>query len=155
MSKFTNSLKIIATHIFRGKVSLPKQYLGRAIIIDDQEYSIFRCLRVDSQKAGNSAAVFRVKFEFRNLPVVMNKSLSMIPVPFLIGLSGFREKYWTISEDGYFQGIYQWKSEEAAKNYPESFIFKLMTKRAAPGTVNYEVIPDTELSDYIERYFKQ
>lgn len=79
-----------------------------------------------------------------------NKRLSMIPAPFLMGMKGFREKYWTFNEDtDYFQGIYQWESKEIAENYPGSFIFKLMTKRAASGTLSYEIIPDMVLSKYI------
>jgi len=32
----------------------------------------------------------------------------MIPAPFLIGMEGFREKYWTFNKtNDYFQGIYQ------------------------------------------------
>ena len=65
-------------------------------------------------------------------------------------MKGFREKGWTINEDtNEFQGIYQWSSREAAEQYPETFIFKLMTKRAAPGTVSYVIMPKTNLPKYI------
>ena len=65
-------------------------------------------------------------------------------------MEGFLEKDWTINEaTNEFQGIYQWSSTEAAENYPDSFIFKLMTKRAAPSTVTYEIMPDTDVSDYL------
>jgi hypothetical protein len=74
----------------------------------------------------------------------------MIPVPFLIAKPGFLQKIWSVSKDGYFQGIYQWASKEFAEKYPQSFIFKLMTKRSAEGTLFYEVIPDTFLSEFIE-----
>lgn len=130
--KFIQSLYRIIHNLFAGRVVLPKQYVGKVLNIDNQDYTIFRHLKVDLKKTETSKAVFKVNFKFRNLPANINKYLSMIPVPFLIGLSGFREKYWTISEDGYFQGIYQWHSEKAAENYPNSFIFRVMTKRAAP-----------------------
>ena len=150
MKRFIKSLDRIISNLCAGCVSLPKQYVGRVLNIDNQDYTIFRHLKVDSKQTETSKAVFKVNFKFRNLPTDINKYLSMIPVPFLIGLSGFREKYWTISEDGYFQGIYQWASEELANDYPNTFIFKVMTKRAVPGTVSYEVIPDTRISDYIK-----
>jgi len=150
MKRFFKSLDRIISNLCAGRVSLPKQYVGRVLNIDNQDYTIFRRLKVDSKKTETSKAVFKVNFKFRNLPTDINKYLSMIPVPFLIGLSGFREKYWTISEDGYFQGIYQWASEELANDYPNTFIFKVMAKRAVPGTLSYEVIPDTRISDYIK-----
>jgi hypothetical protein len=75
----------------------------------------------------------------------------MRPAPFLIGMNGFREKNWMMNEDtGYFQGVYQWESKELAEDYPNSFIFKLMAKRAAPKTVSYEIFPDTDISEYIK-----
>ena len=150
MKRFIKSLNRIISNLFAGRVSLPKQYVGKVLNIDNQDYTIFRRLKVDLKKTETSIAVFKVNFKFRNLPTRINKYLSMIPVPFLIGLPGFREKYWTISEDGYFQGIYQWASEALANDYPNTFIFKVMTKRAVPGTVSYEVIPDTRISDYIK-----
>lgn len=136
MKRFIKSLDRIISNLCAGCVSLPKQYVGRVLNIDNQDYTIFRHLKVDSKQTETSKAVFKVNFKFRNLPTDINKYLSMIPVPFLIGLSGFREKYWTISEGGYFQGIYQWASEELANDYPNTFIFKVMTKRAVPGTVS-------------------
>ena len=69
-----------------------------------------------------------------------------------MGMEGFIEKDWTINEEtNEFQGIYQWSSKETAQRYPETFIFKLMTKRAAPGTVSYEVISETVLTEYLTR----
>jgi hypothetical protein len=35
--------------------------------------------------------------------------------------------------------------------YAESFIFKMMTKRSEAGSLSYEVIIDTTLSDYVNR----
>ncbi len=39
-----------------------------------------------------------------------------------------------------------------AEKHPESFVFKLMTKRAAEGTVTDEVLPDTDLLKYIKEH---
>jgi len=113
---------------------------------------VLRRLKVEGENDNAEAcAVFKVRFKFKSLALKTNKQLSMIPAPFLMGMEGFREKYWTFDEQsGYFQGIYQWESKEIAEKYPESFIFKLMTKRAAPGTLSYEIIPNTDLSQYIE-----
>ena len=122
---------------------------------DGKKFKVIRDLRVDlMQSSENSVAVFKVIFKFSGLPLAFNKRLSIIPAPFLMAKLGFLEKIWTVSEDGYFQGIYQWTSKEFAETYPDSFIFKLMTKRSAEGTLSYEVIPDTMLSNYVNKLIK-
>lgn len=142
----------LAFNIIRGRVHFPEEYVGQNLIMkDDKKFTVLRRLQVEGKgKAADDHAVFKVRFKFKDLKMETNKRLSMIPVPFLMGMKGFREKYWTFNEDtDYFQGIYQWESKEIAENYPDSFIFKLMTKRAAPGTLSYEIIPDMDLSKYI------
>jgi hypothetical protein len=118
---------------------------------DGQEFTVFRRLKVDDQGYNHdNQAVFKVRFKFKNLSTGANKRLSIIPAPFLMGMKGFREKDWTINENtNDFQGIYQWSTKETAERYPDTFIFKLMTKRAAPGTVSYEILPNTDLSEYL------
>ncbi len=118
---------------------------------DGQEFQVIRHLKVDPKKGQEkSVAVFKVRFKFSGLPLRVNKRLSMVPAPFLIAKPGFLQKIWSVSKDGYFQGIYQWASEEFAEKYPQSFIFKLMTKRAAEGTLSSGIIPNTFLSEFIE-----
>jgi hypothetical protein len=36
-----------------------------------------------------------------------------------------------------------------SRKYPQSFIFKLMTKRSAKGSLSYKVIPNSKLSHYV------
>ena len=139
-------------NLLRGYVHFPKEYVGDVLTMEDgQMFTVYRRLKVDG-KGGNhdDLAIFKVKFKFKNLSTGANKRLSIIPAPFLMGMKGFREKNWTINENtNDFQGIYQWSSREMAERYPDTFIFKLMTKRAAPGTVSYEIIPNTDLSEYL------
>jgi len=40
---------------------------------------------------------------------------------------------------GAFQGLYEWDSIEAAKEYWSSFPLKLMKRRAVPETLNHEI----------------
>jgi len=139
-----------------GSVHFPKENMGKTVVMENgQKFTLFRTLTVSRKTPGaNGFAVFKVRFKFRGLTPEDNKRFSMIPVPFLIGMKGFREKNWMINEDtGYFQGVYQWESKEIAESYPDSFIFQLMTKRAAPGTVSYEILPDTDISEYIKNRF--
>jgi len=150
---FLHSLKTLTGNLFRGRVHFSKGYLGKILTLEDgREYTVFRHLMVDSKKdLEETMVVFKVRFKFSNFPVSINKRLSMFPTPFLIANPGFRQKIWIISNDGYFQGIYQWATKESAEKYPESFIFKMMTKRSVSDTMSYEIIHDTHLSDYIER----
>ena len=70
-----------------------------------------------------------------------NKLFSLLPVPFFVGLPGFRSKLWMLNEaSGDFQGIYEWDSVEHAKNYADSFAMKFMTMRSARGSVSYMIL---------------
>lgn len=141
-------------NVFSGRVDFPEKLIGQKLIMEDgSKFIVFRRLKIiDKADIANNRAVFKVRFQFEGFKPSTNKRLSMIPIPFLIGMKGFREKYWAFDESsGFFQGIYQWESEEFAEKYPNSFIFKLMTKRSAKGTLSYEIIPNTDLSKYIEK----
>ena len=120
---------------------------------DGKKFQVIRDLKVDPKKSPEKqVAVFKVRFKFSGLPLGVNKHLSMIPAPFLMAKPGFRQKIWTVSEDGHFQGIYQWASKEFAEAYPQSFIFKVMTKRSVEGSLSYEVIPETVMSNYVQHF---
>ncbi|MFC1867348.1 hypothetical protein ACFL0H_04360 [Thermodesulfobacteriota bacterium] len=147
--------KIFISNIVSGSVHFPDEYIGETLSMEDgQIFAVFRRLAVSGKNNDVSGfAVFKVKFKFKGFKPGTNKRLSMIPAPFLMGMTGFREKYWAINENSnYFQGIYQWESREIAERYPNSFIFKLLTKRSAPGTLSYEIIPNTNLSQYIKKH---
>jgi len=120
-----------------------------------EKNQVIRDLKVNTkQSPEKTAAIFKVRFKFSGLPLGVNKRLSMIPATFLMAKPGFREKIWMVSEDGYFQGIYQWATKELAEAYSHSFIFKVMTKRSAEGTLSYEVIPDRVLPHYVKKLIK-
>ncbi|MFC1524274.1 YdhR family protein [Thermodesulfobacteriota bacterium] len=140
-------------NLITGKVHFPKELVGKVLTMDDgRRFTVFRDLRVDGwDDDKEESAVFVVRFRFRNLSLAANRRLSLIPAPFLMGMEGLREKIWTVNDKTMtFQGIYQWSSQELAERYPESFIFGRMTRRAAPGTVKYEIFPATEISGYIQ-----
>ncbi|MFC2167534.1 hypothetical protein ACFLRW_01005 [Acidobacteriota bacterium] len=149
-------MKRLFKRLFSGRIHFSKEYVGKNLLMEDgKEFFVFRDLKVDPlESQEKSDAVFKVHFKFPGLPLRVNKRLSMVPAPFLLAKPGFREKIWSVSEDGYFQGIYQWASKELAESYPQSFIFKVMTKRSAAGTLSYEVIPDTVLSHFVNKLIK-
>ena len=151
---FMTGLKLFVSNILSGRVHFPEEYIGSALKMEDGKiFTVLRRLRVEGKDDNTKDyTVFRVRFKFKTLGLDTNKRLSMIPAPFLMGMKGFREKFWTFNEKtDYFQGIYQWQSKEIAEKYPDSFIYKLMTKRSAPGTLSYVILPNTDLSDYIKR----
>jgi hypothetical protein len=141
-------------NVFSGRVSFPENNVGSKLTMEDgKQYTILRTLHVDTKNnSASDFAVFMVRFKFKDLSLDTNKKLSMIPTPFLIGMEGFIEKNWVFNNNtGDFQGIYQWESKELAEKYPESFIFKLMTKRAVPGSLSYVIKPNTDLSQYLNK----
>ena len=141
-------------NVLCGRVHFPEEYIGKNLKMEDgKKFTVLRRLQVEGRNNNaDGYSVFKVRFKFKSFKFETNKRLSMIPAPFLMGIKGFREKYWTFNEEtDYFQGIYQWESKETAEKYPNSFIFKLMTKRSAQGTLFFEVIPNTDLSKYIEK----
>jgi hypothetical protein len=150
---FLKSLKVLFSRLFSGRIHFLKEYAGKILLMEDgKTFQVTRNLKVDpTQNTDKSMAVFKVRFKFSGLPLAVNKRLSIFPAPFLMAKPGFLQKIWTVSGDGYFQGIYQWASKEFAEAYPKSFIYKMMTKRSAQGTLSYEIIPDTELSHYIKK----
>jgi hypothetical protein len=137
-----------------GRVHFGEKHVGQTLTMEDgKKFTVYRRLKITVKaNAADNGAVFIVRFKFKSLKPSTNKHLSMIPTPFLIGMKGFREKYWTFDENsGFFQGIYQWDSKISAERYPGSFIFKVMTKRSAAGSLSYLILPDTDLSEYIEK----
>jgi hypothetical protein len=141
-------------NVLTGNVSFPEKYVDSEITLaSGKKYTVLQTLHVEVKiSSPDDLAVFKVRFKFDDLSIEANKKLSMIPAPFLMGIPGFIEKNWVFNnETGDFQGIYQWESLEFAKKYPDSFIFKLMTKRAVPGSLSYEIKPNTEISHYLEK----
>lgn len=155
---FTVFAHTFILNIVKGCVHFPEEHYDAELKMEDgKSFHVLRRLKVEGKNNGTEGnAVFIVRFRFEDLKLEINKNLSMIPAPFLINMEGFREKYWTFNEDtDWFQGIYQWESREAAEKYPDSFIFKLMTKRSAQGTLFYKIIPNNDLSEYIEKLLSE
>ena len=100
--------------------------------------------------SAGSGAVLRIRFQFTGGSPGLNKRLSLIPIPFIVGFPGFRTKIWTLHEaTGAFQGIYEWDSAEAAVDYVGSLAIRLMKKRAIPESVDQKIIPNTSIGEYL------
>ena len=138
----------------RGALRFSKGYLGKRIATGDgEQFTVFRHmhLRKENIGRGDSAAIFVVRFKFAKFPYRTNRILSRIPIPFIAGFPGFRDKLWMVNEEnGYWQGVYQWDTARCAEDYKDSFVLGMMTRRAIPETVSHEILPNTSLKDYMD-----
>ena len=144
-NKAISSLLKTVSYAVTGHLHFRQERIGEVVTTDDgQEYIVFRQVIVD-QKRGQKkkpAALLRIRFNFAHGSPKQNKRLSLIPIPFIAGLPGFRSKTWALQKlNGGFQGIYEWDSVQDAETYKKSFAIKLMTKRAVAGSVTFQIIP--------------
>ena len=133
------------SYVLRGRLHFPRSRIGEIFKMEDgEEFIVFREALVDPSKdqPENPGATFRVRFHVARMSPRQNKLFSLLPIPFFIGLPGFRSKLWMISEASVdSQGVYQWDTVRDAENYAHSFAVKFMAMRSVPGSVSYEIIP--------------
>jgi len=110
---------------------------------DGQKFKVFRQVIIKPRKrhSAHPQALFKVRFIVENMSMKQNIRFSRIPIPFFVGLPGFRSKLWTFNEEtGYFQGIYVWDTSKHAKKYSTSFAMKFMTRRSKQGSVSSSLL---------------
>jgi len=141
---FFSLLKTIS-YVLRGRLHFPRECIGEVLTMEDgKAYTIFRQAIVapSPDQPKELGVIFKVRFHVARMSPKQNKLFSLLPIPFFIGLPGFRSKLWMISEaSGDCQGIYEWNTVQDAENYASSFAMKFMTMRSVPGSVSCEVIP--------------
>ena len=141
-SKFRrHPLVCLMVSVFRlitGKLRLSNLFIGEIIEMDDHSsYKIFRHITIRKVTFDSKFTVFIVSFKFTHLSHGGNKIASIIPMLLITGFPGFVKKIYAVNpENGYWQGMYQWESSEHLEDYKSSFVFKVMNKRAIPGTIN-------------------
>ena len=75
------------------------------------------------------------------MSVRQNIRFSLLPMVPLLGMPGFREKYWCVNrQTGGCQGIYAWQTAADAHAYTGSVALRFMTSRSVPGSVSYQVL---------------
>lgn len=135
----------------RGRIHFPKHRVGKVIRTENgQEFIIFRQVIVDpsQNQPKKPGAIFRVQFRVAHMSPRQNKLFSLLPIPFFVGLPGFRSKLWMLNEStGECQGIYEWDTVEYSKKYANSFAMRFMTMRSVPGSISYEILPKLGQSD--------
>ena len=144
MNPFRSFLNTLSYLIHR-RLHFPKGRRGEELTMaDGQTFTIFRQVRVDPApgQPQNPQATLMVRFQVANMTARQNELFSLLPMPFFIGLPGFRSKLWTVNvQTGVSQGIYRWDTAEDAENYANSFAMDFMTRRSVPGSVSWQIIP--------------
>jgi hypothetical protein len=133
-------------YLLWGRVHFPQNRIGELFVAEDgRNFTIFRQAIVDhpaSQDGRKPGAVFKVRFCIKSMTPRQNEIFSLMPIPFIIGLPGFRSKLWmSDKKTGMCQGVYEWDSIESAESYANSFAMRFMSARAEPGSVGYRISP--------------
>lgn len=145
-------LLVALGYLLRGRVRHRRLSIGQILRMSDgRPYTVFRHVTLDvGDSPPADLPVLMVRFRFARGSPAVNRWLSLLPIPFIVGFPGFREKLWLADQEtGYWRGVYQWESDAAAAAYQKSFVLSVMTRRAEPGTVCTEVAAHGRLSEYV------
>jgi hypothetical protein len=113
-------------------------------------YKVFRNIRTREVDPGLLETVFVVGFKFARLSFKANKLASIIPMLLIAGFPGFRQKIYAVNEqNGYWQGMYQWRSEAHLKAYLKCFVFRMMNRRALEHSISTQIYPGKTIEELI------
>ena len=94
-----------------------------------------------------------VRFKFARLSFRANKLASIIPMLLIAGFPGFRQKIYAVnSQTGYWQGMYQWRSEADLQEYLQSFVYRMMNRRALDNSLTTRVYPGKTIEELINSF---
>jgi hypothetical protein len=119
--------------------------IGQTLTMEDgMQFTVFRHVKIEGR--GAPAAVFVVRFTPAHMSVRQNIRFSRLPMVPLLGMRGFREKYWCVNEEtGMCQGVYGWQTIADAEAYASSVALRFMTGRSVPGSVSYRVVDQSRV----------
>lgn len=145
-------LLISLLRLISGKLRFSKTYHGKQILnSSDEAYTIFRHVLVHPKIEGSDNCVFMVRFKFAHLSHRANKAASIIPMLLITGLPGFMQKMYAVDPDsGYWSGVYQWRTQLDLEAYKQSFVFKMMNKRAVRGSIVSEILAHKNITELIQ-----
>ena len=148
------SVAVAIGRLLSGRIRFSADRVGQLLTMEDgEEHRVFREVRVASSAAvpDSSMTLLKVRFRFARFSPTVNRRLSLVPVPIILGMPGFRQKTWTFCEaSGFSQGIYQFESPETADGYRLSFVMRILEKRSAPGSMTHEVFEGVLIEDYLK-----
>ena len=69
----------------------------------------------------------------------------------IAGFPGFQKKMYAVNvKNGYWQGMYQWRSQSDLEAYQKSLVFRMMNKRAVKGSVTTDTFSNINLDNFIQ-----
>lgn len=133
------------------KLRLSKHYINETVKTEDgQKFIIFRHIYYYPVDDNEQSVTYIVRFKFARLSHNANRFASIIPMLLITGFPGFQTKMYAVNkENGYWQGMYQWKSKKHLDDYLKSFVYKMMNKRAIKETISSREYSNQLLIDYI------
>ena len=145
-------LVIALVKLITGSLKLSKEYLGAKVKNENGDiFRVFRNIKTQKKTTYRGACVFVVSFKFAHLSHAANKIASIIPMLLIAGFPGFIQKLYAYNpQNGYWQGIYEWKSKQHLEAYKKSFVFRMMNKRAKKGTVKFYEPNYSHVSDFFK-----
>ena len=144
-------LGISIVRLISGRLRLPKTYVGHIIRMEDgEQYSVFRHIHKYPEKDAAAPVTFIVRFKFSRFSHNANRIISTLPMLLITGFPGFHTKMYGVNkENGYWQGMYQWKSEQALKEYKQSFVYRMMNRRAIDDSISSYEFPNRQLLKFV------
>ena len=153
MTALTSIFRSIFNILFL-RLNFPKTYIGNEIKMEDGlKFKIFRHMNLRVKNEFPNKSIFIVRFKFNKFGHKANIRLSRIPILLIAGFPGFLDKLWMIDyETGYWQGLYQWETEDTIKKYQKSFVLGLMNKRSNDSTLEYKIILKKDIREYLDEH---
>ena len=141
-------------YIFIQRLRFPKTYIDQELEMEDgQKFKIVRHMNLKVRYESSNKSIFLVRFKFKKFSHKANIRLSRIPIALIAGFPGFLDKLWMIDyKTGYWQGLYQWETEESIKKYQKSFVLGLMNKRSDNSTLKYNIILKKDIREYLDEH---
>jgi hypothetical protein len=145
-------LFIAFAKLLTGRLRFSRKYLGNEVRNEEgKAFKIFRNIKNTKNRPSMESCVFVVSFKFARLSHRANTVASIIPMLLIAGFPGFVQKLYAVNEEnGYWQGMYEWRSAKHLEAYKLSFVYRMMNKRSLPGTVHSHTISNGHLSDLNE-----
>lgn len=138
--------------LLTGKLRMSREFVDHKTVSDDgQVFTIFRQIKKRKPGTIEGHITFLVRFKFAHLSHRANKLASIIPMLLIAGFPGFVQKLYAVNkENGYWQGMYEWRSAKHLEAYKQSFVFRMMNKRSLKGTVQSHTISNSQLSGQLQ-----
>ena len=148
------SVAVAIGRLLSGRIRFSADRVGQLLpMVDGEEHRVFREVRVASSAVvpDSSMTLLKVRFRFARFSPAVNRRLSLVPMPIILGMPGIRQKTWTFCEtSGFSQGIYQFESHETAEGYQRSPIMRILEKRCVPGSMTQDILEGVSIEDHLK-----